>query len=180
MVKYCSIWNWEKLGGEIKQLESELDFNLICREVAVLLEPPLPLFIGATFASFCWSHTRLDSNRKLSTIQQKDTRYSSSVKAPISKSEHDWILTNIRMEEQFLLTKVAIGLMKIYERFVEDSLAICRLTLTSMSSLNGSSFRQDWFGSYDDEIYIAKLVIFQTCYGLKYISHELSIQNSYQ
>ena len=65
------------LRVEIKQLEAGLDFNLICREVAVLLEPPLPLFIGATFASFCWSHTRLDSNRKLSTIQQKDTRYSS-------------------------------------------------------------------------------------------------------
>ena len=156
------------MGGEIKQLEAELDFNLICRKVAVLLEPPLPLFIGATFASFCWSHTRLDSNRKLSTIQQKDTRYSSSVKAPISKSEHDWILTNMKMEEKFFLTKIAMGLMKIYERFVEDSLAICRLTLTSMSSLNGSSFWQDWFDSYDDEIYITKVVIFEACYMSSY------------
>ena len=54
--------------GEIKELEAELDFNLICREVAVLLEPHLPLFAG----------TPLRGNRRLSTIQQKETRYSPS------------------------------------------------------------------------------------------------------
>ena len=67
------------MGGEIKELEAELDFNLICREEAVLLEPHFATFYWSQICHFLLElHTPLRGNRRLSTIQQKDTRYSTS------------------------------------------------------------------------------------------------------